>query len=119
MSRLDQTLLVNVKQRSGGGITARCPACFQEGHDKTGNHLVIFPSGTIACIQYPHDEGVEHRKRIFALVGVPDKPVLQKGNAVAFSTIDLAIASQERRLKMKATRRDFYNRRTNNIDRFP
>ena len=108
MSRLDQTKLANVRLRRGGGITARCPACFEEGHDKTGNHLIIFPGGSFACIQFLDSQGVEHRKRIFALVGIPDKPVRSRR---AYPTIEEAIADQERKLKMKATRRDYYNAR--------
>jgi putative DNA primase/helicase len=106
MSRLDETKLANVRLRRGGGITARCPACFEEGHDKTGNHLIIFPGGSFACIQFPDSQGVEHRKRIFALVGIPDKPVRSRR---AYPTIEEAISDQERKLKMKATRRDYYN----------
>jgi hypothetical protein len=80
MSELDQTKLEEKKNRKTGGITARCPACFEHGHDKTGNHLVIWPSGKFGCIQFPGDQGIEHRKRIFALVGVRDeKPARSKG----------------------------------------
>jgi hypothetical protein len=67
------------------------------------------PDGRFACVQFPRDEGVEHRKRIFALVGVRDeKPALSKR---AYETSEQAIADKERELKMKATRRDFYNLR--------
>ena len=45
MSRLDETRLENVRDRAGKKI-ARCPACFEEGHDKTGNHLSIRPDGS-------------------------------------------------------------------------
>ena len=48
-----------------GKITARCPACAEEGHDRTGNHLVIFDGGKFSCIA---DEG--HRRRIRELVGI-------------------------------------------------
>ena len=72
MSRLDETRLEKVSERAGH-IVCRCPACFEEGHDKTGNHLSIWPSGKFACVQFPGTEGKEHRKRIFELVGVRDK----------------------------------------------
>jgi putative DNA primase/helicase len=100
---IDQSKLEKVKHKDGGIVTARCPVCAEQGHDKTGNHLSIFPNGRFGCVQFPRDEGKEHRKRIFALVGVPDE------KARAYSTIEEAIASQERQLKMKATRRDPYN----------
>ena len=48
-----------------GKITARCPACAEEGADHTGNHLAIFESGKFTCIREP-----EHSKRIWELVGI-------------------------------------------------
>lgn len=48
-----------------GKITARCPACAEEGHDRTGGHLVVFDNGRFSCIA---DEG--HRPRIWELVGI-------------------------------------------------
>ena len=48
-----------------GKITARCPACAEEEHDRTGNHLVIFDDGKFSCIA---DEG--HRRRVWKLVGI-------------------------------------------------
>lgn len=97
MSRLDETRLENAVER-GGHIVCRCPACFEQGHDKTGNHLSVWPSGAFACVQFPRDEGTEHRKRIFELVGI-------KG----YETLEEAVAAQEDWLSMKATRRDPYN----------
>ena len=99
MSRLDETRLENAHERDGKKI-ARCPACFEDGHDKTGNHLSVWSSGKFACVQFPGTEGKEHRKRIFELVGV-------KG----YETIEEAIAATQRWLKLKATRRDPYNER--------
>jgi 5S rRNA maturation endonuclease (ribonuclease M5) len=74
MSRLDQNRLEKVRERAGKTI-ARCPVCFQDGHDKTGEHLVINDDGKFGCVAYPGDsaEAKEHRKRIFALVGVRDE----------------------------------------------
>lgn len=48
-----------------GKIVARCPACAEEDHDHTGNHLVIFDKGKFTCIA---DES--HRRRIWGLVGI-------------------------------------------------
>jgi len=69
---LDLTALEKVRH-SAHRITARCPACAEEGRDRTGNHLAIFPDGKYACAAHP-GEG-DHRRRIFALKGVrEDRP---------------------------------------------
>jgi 5S rRNA maturation endonuclease (ribonuclease M5) len=73
MSALDLSKLEKAKHKEGGIIIARCPACAEQGHDKTGEHLSVWPSGKFACVQFSGPEGSEHRKRIFALVGVPDE----------------------------------------------
>jgi hypothetical protein len=104
MSRLDETRLENVV-RHGERIEARCPACAEAGHDKSGNHLTVYPSGAFACVQFPKDQGKEHRKRIFALAGVRDK----KRGVRRYNTLEEGITDQEKKLKMLATRRDFYN----------
>ena len=63
---LNTHLLEKLRHR-GGKTLARCPACAEEGRDRTGNHLTIFPSGKYACAAHAGD--AEHRRRIFALVG--------------------------------------------------
>ncbi len=60
--------LENVREQAGGVIQARCPACAEGGHDRSGEHLRIYPDGRFGCCVHPKDG--EHRKRIFALVGV-------------------------------------------------
>ena len=67
---LDISKLENVRTRSDK-TTARCPACAEHGHDKNGEHLVIYSGGRFACVLYPGDsaDAKEHRKRIFALCG--------------------------------------------------
>jgi len=67
---IDQSKLENVKQRRNGQVKARCPQCAAEGSDKSGNHLLIEISGKFGCCIYPGDAGKEHRKQIFALVGI-------------------------------------------------
>lgn len=62
---LDLARLEKVRHHAGGKVTARCPACAEEDHDRTGNHLAIFPSGKFWCIA---DSG--HRRRVWELVGV-------------------------------------------------
>jgi len=106
MSRLDKTRLENVSQRAGR-IIARCPACFEDGHDRAGNHLSVWTDGKFACVQFPGDEGKEHRKRIFELVGIPDEKRARR----TYETLDRAIIDQQLKLGMKATRRDHYNHR--------
>jgi hypothetical protein len=48
--------------------TGRCPACAENGGDRKGKHLVIYPDGRFGCGAHQSDE--EHRRRIFALVGL-------------------------------------------------
>ena len=63
--------LENIKKK-GSHIIARCPACAEEGSDKKGEHLSIDDQGRFACVVYPGDSGIDHRKLIFALVGIKD-----------------------------------------------
>ncbi len=65
---LDFSKLQKVKQRNGKTI-AQCPACAESGGDGDGTHLAVFDDGHFACIKYQGD--AEHRKRIFALAGLP------------------------------------------------
>jgi len=69
-SCLDLSRLEHIRH-AGSRITARCPACAESGADRKGNHLAVFPSGKFACAAMPGDS--EHRRRIFALVGVVDE----------------------------------------------
>jgi hypothetical protein len=65
---LDAAKLEKVRELPGGIVQARCPACAEGGHDRTGEHLRIYPDGRFGCCVHPKDK--EHRKRIFALAGV-------------------------------------------------
>jgi hypothetical protein len=67
---INLALVENVRTTADGKITARCPACAEEGRDATGNHLCLLTNGVFTCIIHPGDEGAEHRKRIFALAGI-------------------------------------------------
>ena len=69
LSKLDKV------RRVGEKLIAACPACRAEGHDKTGNHLVIyrgakggFEDGAFACVKHERDR--DHLKAIFAYVGI-------------------------------------------------
>lgn len=76
---LDIEKLNHVLEKSGK-ITAQCPACAEDGHDRNGDHLVIYPSGKFGCIKI-RDSG--HRRRIKQLVGAvkarsyPPTPVVK------------------------------------------
>lgn len=64
---LDVAKLEKARELAGGIVQARCPACAEGGHDRTGEHLRIYPDGRFGCCVHPKDG--EHRKRIFALAG--------------------------------------------------
>jgi hypothetical protein len=73
---LDVAKLEKVRELTGGMVQARCPACAEDGNDRTGEHLRIYPDGKFGCCVHPKDG--EHRKRIWALAGckrhlAPDK----------------------------------------------
>ncbi len=69
---LDRDQLEKVRDKHGK-VTARCPACAEDGGDRRGEHLVLFDDGKFTCAANPGDH--EHRKRIYALAGVRDKPL--------------------------------------------
>jgi len=50
------------------GNHARCPACAANGRDRAGNHLYLADDDRWGCAMHPGD--AEHRREIFALVGV-------------------------------------------------
>jgi hypothetical protein len=56
---------------TGDRTVAACPACRAGGHDRTGNHLVIFSNGKFGCVGFPgrSPEAVEHRRVIAGLAG--------------------------------------------------
>lgn len=62
---LNLNRLEKVREVGNGAIQARCPACAEGGHDRSGEHLRVYPDGRFGCCVYPKDR--EHRKRIFAL----------------------------------------------------
>jgi len=67
-SSIDINRLEKVR-RSGTKITARCPACAAAGSDRQGNHFFLSTeSGKFGCAAHSTDG--EHRREIFALVGI-------------------------------------------------
>ena len=71
---LDFTRLEKARHHASGKVTARCPACAEEGRDRSGNHLAVFPDGRFACAACPGDQ--EHRRRIFGLAGIAGSSVI-------------------------------------------
>lgn len=66
-------------RNQGGKIIARCPACAEAGNDKSCDHLYIDEDGKFGCVIHQGDDGKEHRKRIFEIVGIAEsKPVKEK-----------------------------------------
>jgi hypothetical protein len=61
--------LENIKIKDDHSVTARCPACAEEGHDRKGDHLFIADNGKFGCVVNPGTDGHEHRQRIFELIG--------------------------------------------------
>ena len=66
---LNISQLENAKVK-GQKTVAACPACREAGHDKQGNHLIIYEGGKFGCAANEGDS--DHRKAIFSLVGVKD-----------------------------------------------
>src|SRR6476660_5927928 len=64
---LDRTKLQKLRELSGGGCQAQCPACAETGQDRSGEHLIITTEGKFGCCVFPGDR--KHRSRIFALAG--------------------------------------------------
>jgi len=67
---LNLSKLKHVRER-GGRIIAQCPACAEEGADRSGEHLVIwkYGNGPFGCIAHAGKHGRAHRGRIAQLVG--------------------------------------------------
>ena len=66
---LQLNLVGNLRKQSSGFV-GRCPACHEAGQDKGGNHLIIWNDGRFACVCHPGYSGSQHRKRIFAIIGI-------------------------------------------------
>lgn len=77
---LNTAKLEKLKDIGNGAQQARCPACWEAGQDKSGNHLRIYPDGKFGCALHPGDHA--HRQRIFALAGT-DTPVVRRKLAPA------------------------------------
>lgn len=70
---LDLTKLEKVRRR-GSNTIARCPACAEAGSDRKGEHLFINDKDQFGCVLYPGQDGQQHRKKIFELAGIKEKP---------------------------------------------
>jgi Family of unknown function (DUF5906) len=108
---LDLNKLEKVRQ-CGRKRIARCPACAEAGGDRKGEHLFILEDGRFGCVQFRGPDGKQHRKRIFELARMRDKKPGRNTNGQhngEWPTLDQAIANAEHRLRMHATRRDWYH----------
>jgi len=97
---LDQSTLKKGRT-CGGKAIYQCPACHEDGADRKGNHLVIFPSGKFHCAI---NESSEHRKRIFALVGVMDRKELTPEEKRAYAKRKAKEESTAKRAAIEADR---------------
>ncbi len=117
LAMLDLNKLEKVRQ-CGSKRIARCPACAEVGGDRKGEHLFIREDGRFGCVQFPGPDGNQHRKRIFELAGIRDKKSVRttktRVNNGEWPTLDEAIVNIECRLRMRATRRDWYYDREGN-----
>ena len=66
-------------RHSGEKLIAACPACREAGHDKQGNHLIVYrgddgthESGRFGCVANEGDS--VHRSAIFSFIGVKEEP---------------------------------------------
>jgi hypothetical protein len=69
---IDAANLENLKEQRGGAFrNARCPACAAMGGDRSGNHLIVFPTGAFGCVLYPghSPEARNHRRIILEIAG--------------------------------------------------
>lgn len=72
--KLDLSKLTNRRSRIKDGkqvLIARCPACAEEGHDRAGEHLIVFQNGRFACVLHTGDgaDARRHRRSIWRLAG--------------------------------------------------
>ena len=109
---LNLSKLEHVRERRGR-IIAQCPACAEEGADRSGEHLVIMEAGNgqFGCIAHTGPHGRDHRRRIAQLVGsstptVPcrtvPRPPAKPARAPALS--DLRRPTAEELLQIARTR---------------
>jgi hypothetical protein len=65
---LDTSLLINPRL-VGDKLISQCPACAEDGGDKSGEHLCVFDEGKGAFSCIAHQSDHLHRQRIFAIAG--------------------------------------------------
>ena len=76
--------MIEKGKKVGDGWVGRCPACAEAGADRTGNHLRVWGDGRFACVINTGKEGAQHRRRIFALIGVKKQG---SGNKVGYTRL--------------------------------
>ena len=75
---LDLSILHKLRNRGGNQI-AQCPVCAAGGGDSKSEHLFITQDGKFGCVLHPGADGREHRKEIFAVIGVKPEKTQQNG----------------------------------------
>jgi hypothetical protein len=76
---LEISRLQMVKRQEDGTVVAQCPACAEEGGDRAGVHLIVFPDDAFACVVHPGDGA--HRRVVYALAGAKNSKASLPGNA--------------------------------------
>ncbi len=64
---LELSKIESLKRGAKGSYVGRCPACAQDGRDKSGNHLIIYANGKYGCAANKEDK--EHTNLIYQLIG--------------------------------------------------
>lgn len=70
--RLDLSRLEKVRRNADRSVTCRCPACAEDGHDTTGNHLRIWLTGAFNCCIHGKDSHHNWRIRNLLRGTAPD-----------------------------------------------
>ena len=117
---IDINKLEKVKHLSDGRVIARCPACAEDGSDKSGNHFFMSQDGRFGCCIYSGREGADHRKRIFALVGIKDSNFGTLGtpisNPYAYAKKKYTIHVKSSKHPSQVSQEKSYNRNMQEID---
>lgn len=81
---LDLNKIANLRPFQDG-YRGACPACREDGSDRSGDHLLIRKNGKFGCAVFPGNH--EHRQRIKQLVGLPNPRQLARRSSKRRSKI--------------------------------
>lgn len=82
---IDISKLEKIKYQNNK-IICRCPACFSEGFDRGGNHLVVYPDGKFGCCV---NKDKIHYSLIFKMVGAADENIQNQENILPVEKIQI------------------------------